>query len=110
MIYEIELTENMLSKSFLPDWNLGNVCFTIGFAELIGKSLSFKNIVNDIFKPHLNGNYGIISGDAVDLKRTIQARLEGRKFISVFMVNGKYIKVVTNQKEKFTVACLVSED
>lgn len=110
MNYRIVFAENVFSSIHLSGWNLGDVCITSGFDELIELPLSNEELLNNILKSHLKGNYGIVNIDSIDLKRANEARAEGRPFASIFKVSGEYVKVVTNPSIKRTVVCLLKED
>lgn len=110
MGYEIILSEGIFSSIYLPDWNLGDVCLTIGFAELIEHPSSDEELLIEVLKSHLKGDYGIVNIDSIDLKRANEARAEGRPFASIFKVSSEYVKVVTNPSIRRTVVCLLNED
>lgn len=110
MLYHAVFPESVIASMHVPDWNLGEVCVTEGFADLLEDTLSAGEFFSNLLASQLRGDYGLINSDAADLQRTNQARREGRPFTGIFVAADECIKIVTQPTRQRTVICLMRED
>lgn len=106
----LSIPQEVYSSCFVPGWNLGDVQHTSGIADLIDVLTEDEFPFDRLMAAHFQGNYGYISNDLSDLKRTQRARMEGRLFTGIWFVRNEMIKIVTNPALGITTVCLASED
>lgn len=106
------IPEKVLTLMYVPSWNLGDVCFTVGLQQLLESENEDEAVllIWQHLEAHLWGHAGLASDDETHLARMQRGRVEGRPFTSVWLLGGEVMKIVTNQVRRITTVCLVRED
>lgn len=102
-MYSSCLTQESL-QIFCPQWNFGDMYFT---SEAEAKIDAGANIISMVIRIN-QGDYGLISADEIDQRRTTIARDSGRRFVAVFEEPQGVFYIALNEFGR-TIVCMFDE-